>query len=78
MESTDNMDNEVKNMIEAKHICDNIPQNLQSATYKKIIEEINFFLQLYCRHELVDDYFDIDPEKSINVTYCAKCKLCFS
>lgn len=78
MDSTENADNEVKNIIEVKRILDNIPQHLQSTTYKKIIEEINFFLQMYCQHELIDDYFDVDPEKSIRVTYCAKCNLCFS
>ena len=27
-----------------------------------------------CEHELIDDYIDINCEKSMNITYCKKCE----
>jgi hypothetical protein len=30
-----------------------------------------------CKHEYVEDYIDVDPERSQRVCYCNKCYSCF-
>jgi hypothetical protein len=30
-----------------------------------------------CKHEYVDDYIDVDPDRSQRVCYCNKCYSCF-
>jgi hypothetical protein len=30
-----------------------------------------------CRHEYVEDYIDVDPDRSQRICYCNKCYSCF-
>jgi hypothetical protein len=30
-----------------------------------------------CKHEYVEDYIDVDPERSQRICYCNKCYSCF-
>lgn len=30
-----------------------------------------------CKHEYVEDYIDVDPERSQRICYCKKCYSCF-
>ena len=38
------------------------------------IDEINKFISLHCDHIFVDDYIDINPDRSERITYCSKCQ----
>ena len=38
------------------------------------MEKINKYISDNCEHECVDDYIDIDVEKSQQITYCCKCE----
>lgn len=31
----------------------------------------------HCCHEIITDYIDIDPDKSMTIKYCSKCSLTF-
>jgi hypothetical protein len=44
---------------------------------KDRLYSIDNFLKNTCEHEIIDDHIDVDPEKSINISYCSKCKLTF-
>ena len=37
-----------------------------------LIEKTN-----HCCHEIITDYIDIDPDKSMTIKYCSKCSLTF-
>jgi hypothetical protein len=39
-----------------------------------LIEFIEHQIRCECKHEYVEDYIDIDPEKSVRISYC---KLCY-
>ena len=41
---------------------------------KEFLEKINKYISDNCEHEWVDDYIDIDVEKSQQITYCCKCE----
>mgnify|MGYP001176361945 CR=1 FL=1 len=41
---------------------------------KEFLEKINKYITDNCDHEWVNDYIDIDVEKSQNITYCNKCE----
>jgi hypothetical protein len=38
-------------------------------------EELKDTVNLYCRHEYIDDLIDVDYDKSVRVTYCQLCEL---
>ena len=38
------------------------------------MKKINEYISDNCEHEWVDDYIDIDVEKSQQITYCYKCE----
>ena len=38
-------------------------------------EECNECIYTLCRHNFVSDSIDIDPEKSVTITYCRFCQL---
>lgn len=41
---------------------------------KEFLEKINNYIYNNCEHEWVDDYIDIDVEKSQQIRYCWKCE----
>jgi len=46
--------------------------------YCYIIQEMNNYLKKYCKHEIVEDWIDIDPDRGgQNIKYCIKCNLTF-
>ena len=38
-----------------------------------LLEDINSYLLENCQHVWEDDYIDINPERSMNITYCNLC-----
>jgi len=56
-------------------------------SYHDKIKQIDVFLNLYnkkaqkilgaslCEHDFVDDYIDVDVERSEKITYCKKCSI---
>jgi len=41
--------------------------------YKKIYDLIQEYINIYCSHEIIEDYIDIFPEKMQKIKYCHKC-----
>lgn len=37
---------------------------------KKYVEKI----QMFCNHEMIDDWIDISPDRSKNIKYCKHCE----
>jgi len=69
-----NNEEEIEIMIRIKKICQNIPDNVQSQEYNEILFKIKNFLLKHCKHEIINDSIDIDPEKSMDICYCVKCE----
>jgi len=40
---------------------------------EELLKLLDLKLKAECRHEYVEDYIDVDPEKSQKVCYCNKC-----
>lgn len=61
-------------------ICYNYVKKQMKDYEKKITEidtkinEIDKFISLHCDHIFVDDYIDINPDRSERITYCSKCQ----
>ena len=60
-------------MHNVKKILAKIPAEHQREEYKTICKQVNDYFFLHCQHEFEKDLFDIDPDKSVTVTYCTKC-----
>ena len=43
-----------------------------------IINKLNTFLIIYCKHEIITDYIDITPDKGCNIKYCIRCGTTFA
>ena len=42
-----------------------------------LIANTNLEITNHCCHEIITDYIDIDPDKSMTIKYCNKCSLTF-
>lgn len=51
-----------------------IPKQLQSPEYSKIVDSIRNLMQEKCVHEFIEDYIDIDPDNGKYITYCIYCE----
>tara|TARA_B110000438_G_C15550524_1_gene536717 strand:- start:418 stop:630 length:213 start_codon:yes stop_codon:yes gene_type:complete len=70
------MDNDtVDNMIEIKNILISSEKNEE---INAILKKVDEFLLKHCRHEIVDDLIDIDPDRSKSIQYCEKCYITFN
>ena len=65
----------VDNMIEIKNILVSSEKNDEVNTILKMVDK---FLLKHCRHEIVDDLIDIDPDRSKSIRYCEKCLITFT
>lgn len=43
--------------------------------FEEIKTHIETKIQTLCKHEWVNDYIDLDPDKSRNICYCVKCEV---
>jgi hypothetical protein len=48
---------------------------VQNENLRTALKEIDRYLILHCPHQFVDDLIDVDPDKSITISYC---QLCFT
>ena len=73
-------------MIKINQILHSLPfslENLQETKeekmekIKKMKSLVNEYLTEYCKHSIIDDFIDIDPDRSKYIRYCEKCELTF-
>lgn len=75
---TENINNKmVFNMIKSKELLLKIKLSETNENYKKILSYIDNFIFENCKHKIVDDYIDIDLDRSKLIYYCEKCGLSF-
>lgn len=77
----DSEHDELEKMIEINKILVGSPQctknSVKREKYEKIKTLVHDYLVEHCDHTIVDDWIDIDPEKSKYIRYCEKCELTF-
>jgi hypothetical protein len=77
----DSENDELEKMIKINKILlgspDDIKNSVKKEKYEKIKSLVHDYLIEYCHHIMVDDWIDIDPEKSKYIRYCEKCELTF-
>ena len=71
-------EDEVTLLSAAKELLEGIPPEEQSMEYKQMIQWIQEFLERNCDHELIEDYIDLDLDRSQQIVYCKKCHLTLS
>jgi hypothetical protein len=64
---------DVEIMTHLKMWTEKLPPDYQNAEFKQIGELVQQYLKKYCRHCIVQDEIDIDPDVSRTIYYCSKC-----
>jgi hypothetical protein len=63
----------VEIMVRAKNYLDGLPQQIQNAEYKKIVDLVNSYIDQFCKHNILKDSIDLGPETSKTIFYCETC-----
>jgi len=64
---------EVKTMLSIQKQLYSIPVSRQTRDYYDILAKVNQYLHKHCKHEIVHDLIDIDPDRSQSISYCSIC-----
>lgn len=60
-------------MIRARDLLQVIDKNDRNGLYREICNRIDSYINVYCKHEFIDDTIDIDPDRSKEIRYCKNC-----
>ena len=64
----------ISSMVRIKSILSSIPDSCCDPEYKKIKNSVSEYIIKNCKHKIVRDYVDIDPDRSWVVFYCIHCE----
>jgi hypothetical protein len=70
--NNDNINNEI--MLENSYIREMNLYKSQIINVEFLLENISNKIKNTCQHNFVEDLIDINPDKSIHITYCTKCE----
>ena len=65
---------EVEVMLSVKHLIETMPDIRQTPEYLDILNRVKKYLHKHCNHNVVHDLIDIDPDRSIEISYCTICE----
>jgi hypothetical protein len=75
-----NTDNSIESLVLLRHTLLSSKNFLLEPDYKVILGQIDTLIRTIdlkvkagCKHEYVEDYIDVDVERSQRVCYCSKC-----
>jgi hypothetical protein len=63
-----------KSILKISHLKEIDLYKSQIISIEFLLENISNKIKNNCHHYFVDDLIDIDPEKSMHITYCTKCE----
>jgi hypothetical protein len=66
-------DENVESVMDAKKQLERLFKETGNEQIKNAIHQLDVFLSLHCRHNIVKDYIDIHPEASVSIQYCSIC-----
>jgi hypothetical protein len=64
---------EVSVMLSVHKELQTMPITRQTPEYFDILKLVTKYLHKHCRHDVVHDLIDIDPDRSRTITYCTIC-----
>lgn len=68
----------VETMIRSHNLFTTIPDECKNDEFKVIEKGVQDYIKKYCRHHIVHDYIDLDPDKGKHIKYCDICYTDFS
>jgi hypothetical protein len=57
----------------SRYLLNNLKLKDYYVVKQRLLQDINSYLLENCQHVWDDDYIDINPERSMNITYCTLC-----
>lgn len=60
-------------MIQTKNLFSTLPDELKNNEFQTIEFLISKYINNHCRHNIVNDYIDLTPDKSHPIKYCDIC-----
>lgn len=60
-------------MVQIKEKLDALLHIPHSPEYKQIVEHVDNYIKKNCKHKIITDSIDIDPDTSKTIYYCEKC-----
>lgn len=54
-----------------------IPRHLRDDDYSKLCTILQEYIKKNCKHSIITDLIDIDPDTSKTIHYCKKCMITF-
>jgi hypothetical protein len=66
----------IQNLISLKRSLENDIQGMEYTLgiRKTEVKFLAEFIKEHCNHKWVTDMIDIDPDRSMNISYCEKCE----
>ncbi len=68
----------VETMIRSHNLFTTIPDECKNDEFKVIEKGIQDYIKKYCRHNIVNDYIDVEVDKGKHIKYCDICYTDFS
>ena len=65
---------EVEVMLSVKRLIETMPDIRQTPDYLDILNRVKKYLHKHCKHNVVHDLIDIDPDRSQEISYCTICE----
>ena len=65
---------EVEVMLSVKRLIETMPEIRQTPDYLDILNRVKKYLHRHCKHNVVSDLIDIDPDRSKEISYCTICE----
>lgn len=65
---------EVEVMLSVKRLIETMPDIKQTPDYLDILNRVKKYLHKHCKHNVVHDLIDIDPDRSQEISYCTICE----
>ena len=65
---------EVEVMLSVKRLIETMPDIRQTPDYLDILNRVKTYLHKHCKHNVVHDLIDIDPDRSMEISYCTICE----
>ena len=66
---------DIQEVITIKKRIENLIKEQDNVHLKNALDQLNHFLNQNCSHHYIDDFIDIDPDRSMQITYCTKCMM---
>lgn len=66
---------DIQEVLTIKKRIENLINEQDNRHLKNALEQLNQFLIQNCHHDYLDDFIDIDPDRSMKITYCTRCMM---